>query len=80
MNFAWDDAADAELRKLRADSQSFSQCAAQIGCTRNAAIGRAHRLGIDRRIPQKMAMLGKPRPAPLPPEPPRPSGKRIGVM
>jgi hypothetical protein len=100
MNFVWDDAAEAEFRKLRADGKSFGQCATQIGCTRNAAIGRAHRLGIDRRIPQRKVMtpksprplrLSKTHPNPkleqrpmactsLPLEPPRPFGKRIGVM
>lgn len=57
--FAWTDEAETALRKLYAEGFSSSQIAQQIGCpSRNAVIGKVHRLGIIR--PVKVA-----KPAPI---------------
>jgi hypothetical protein len=40
----WDDRLDAKLLKFQGDGLSFSQIAERIGVSRNAAIGRYHRL------------------------------------
>jgi GcrA cell cycle regulator len=47
----WSEAADAQLRKLYGDGLSASQIAAEIGggVTRNAVIGKVHRLGLSGR-------------------------------
>ena len=48
VRFDWNDQNTAELRRLRNDGASFSQIARSIGCpSRNAVIGKAHRLGLD---------------------------------
>ena len=48
--FRWTDDADGQLRKMHAEGLSFGQIAERIGqVSRNAAIGRAHRLGLDPR-------------------------------
>lgn len=60
----WNDERDAELRRLwdgDEGSLSFSDIAARLDCSRNAAIGRAHRLGLKRASY-----------APKPPRPQRP--------
>src|SRR5690349_16725012 len=46
--FRWTPAADAELRRMRelVPPMGFRAIGAELGCTRNAAIGRAHRVGI----------------------------------
>jgi GcrA cell cycle regulator len=45
----WDDAREAKLRKLHAEGLSAGRIAAIFGdCTRNAIIGKLHRLGIRR--------------------------------
>lgn len=47
--FNWNEQNTAELRRLRGQGASFSQIARSIGCpSRNAVIGKAHRLGLDR--------------------------------
>lgn len=47
----WTDERVAELKKLWGDGFSCSQIAAELGCgiTRNAVIGKAHRLGLSQR-------------------------------
>lgn len=44
----WQPSHDSLLRQLYADGFSFSQIAGQLGCglSRNAVIGRAHRIGL----------------------------------
>lgn len=46
--FAWNDQRVDLLRRLYADGLSASQMAAQLGCSRNAVIGKAHRLELSR--------------------------------
>lgn len=63
--FAWTPEAETALRKLYAEGFSSSQIAEQIGCpSRNAVIGKVHRLGILR--PVKVAT---PKPAKVAPVP-----------
>lgn len=47
--FSWPDEAVATLRRLWADGKSCSQIAAEIGVTRNAIIGKVHRLKLPGR-------------------------------
>lgn len=44
--FDWTEKADADLRKMHADGYSFQYIAKTLGCSRNAAIGKAHRMGL----------------------------------
>lgn len=49
-DFHWDDQAIATTRQLYAKGEPFSRIALAIGCpSRNAVIGKVHRLGLDRR-------------------------------
>ena len=43
----WDDAAKARLRALAADGLSGAQAAIEMGCSRNAVMGAAHRYKIQ---------------------------------
>ena len=64
-SFTWTEEAETALRKLYAEGCSSSQIAEQIGCpSRNAVIGKVHRLGILR--PVKVA---KPAPVKAVPSP-----------
>lgn len=47
MTSPWTDEFSGRLVALVGDGFSFSQIASQMGVTRNAAIGRAHRLGLN---------------------------------
>jgi GcrA cell cycle regulator len=51
MNFPWTDERCDLLRKLHAEGLSFSQIGGQLGCSRNAAIGKAQRIGLEKRGP-----------------------------
>ena len=65
----WTDERVELLKKLWSDGLSASQIAAEIGgVTRNAVIGKVHRLGLSGR--------GKAKTAPLPSGPGRPPGRR----
>lgn len=46
--FSWTPERDAELRRLREMTPplGFNAIGARLGCSRNAAIGRAHRIGV----------------------------------
>ena len=46
MAFAWTDERIETLRTRLAGGASMRELAAELGCTRNAAIGKAHRLGL----------------------------------
>lgn len=47
--FRWDDEAVARLKVLYFDGKSASQIGAELGCGRNAVIGKVHRLGLPLR-------------------------------
>lgn len=49
----WNEANTAEFVRLHAEGLSFSAIGSQIGCSRNAAIGKAHRMGLEKRPPTR---------------------------
>lgn len=87
MRGAWTDEADAELRRLQAEGYSGGRIAALMGKTRNAVIGRLHRLklppmsqpawaGSPKAIDATDAQMTRHRisnPRPRRPPPPRPA-------
>jgi GcrA cell cycle regulator len=70
------------LRKLWADGYSASQCANEIGMSRNAVIGKVHRLGISERTkgeisrPKKSEKVSAPKQIATPKKPAKPIGKQ----
>jgi GcrA cell cycle regulator len=68
---AWTDERVETLKKLWSDGLSASQIAKQLGgVTRNAVIGKVHRLGLSgRAAPSQPARRPAPRPAPRAPKP-----------
>lgn len=62
---AWTDERVEKLKVLHANGYSFSEIAAELGggISRNGAIGKAHRLGLDgRKVPFKAPAGIKPEP------------------
>lgn len=95
MQSFWTEERDAALRRLIAGGSSFSEAAQAIGgCTRNAAIGRAKRIGISipsgprkprvvtaqpRRIaPDALSRMTTARPSPAPAIEPRAPAAQMG--
>jgi GcrA cell cycle regulator len=61
-NVTWDDGRIEQLKKLWSDGLSASQIAAELGgVTRNAVIGKVHRLGLSGRAKSKPAAAARPR-------------------
>lgn len=59
---SWDDNRIELLKKLWGDGLSASQIAAELGgVTRNAVIGKVHRLGLSGRAKAKPASVARPR-------------------
>lgn len=59
---SWDDDRIEQLKKLWSDGLSASQIAAELGgVTRNAVIGKVHRLGLSGRAKTKPAVAARPR-------------------
>jgi GcrA cell cycle regulator len=57
----WDDRAVELLKKLWAEGLSASQIAGRLGdCSRNAVIGKVHRLGLSGRVTTSRAKRGRP--------------------
>ena len=55
-HMAWNTETDELIKKLWADGRSASQIGAEIGVSRNAIIGRVHRLGLSgRSVPAKQS-------------------------
>jgi GcrA cell cycle regulator len=54
----WTSEQDDQLRELHVAKETFVEIGAQIGVTKNAAIGRAHRLG----LPPRRDMSAPPKP------------------
>ena len=68
----WTTERDDRLRAMRAEGMSFSIIAGLLGCGRNSAIGRAHRIGIVA-APRPRSEGGrpsKPRPVSVPKQKP----------
>lgn len=58
----WDDQRIEQLKKLWGEGLSASQIAAELGgVTRNAVIGKVHRLGLSGRAKSKPAVAARPR-------------------
>jgi GcrA cell cycle regulator len=74
---SWTDERVELLRKLWMDGLSASQIAAELanGITRNAVIGKVHRLGLSGRV-KCAAPSSAPRPRPSAPRPQRPAAPR----
>lgn len=80
---SWTDERVETLKKMWADGQSASQIAKELGgVTRNAVIGKVHRLGLSNRVgngaeraePEEEVVAAPPRVEPAAPaEPPRPA-------
>ncbi len=51
----WTDERIAQLRQLWQDGNSASMCARSLNCTRNAVIGKVHRLDMPKRISTQFA-------------------------
>ena len=62
---SWTDERVEQLRKLWLDGKSASQIAAELanGITRNAVIGKVHRLGLSGRVKGPSQAAPRPRPA-----------------
>lgn len=59
---SWDDGRIERLKQLWTDGLSASQIAAELGgVTRNAVIGKVHRLGLSGRAKSKPASVARPR-------------------
>ena len=59
---SWDDNRIEQLKKLWGEGLSASQIAAELGgVTRNAVIGKVHRLGLSGRAKAKPAVAARPR-------------------
>ncbi len=59
---SWDDNRIDQLKKLWSEGLSASQIAAELGgVTRNAVIGKVHRLGLSGRAKAKPATMARPR-------------------
>jgi GcrA cell cycle regulator len=65
---SWTDENVELLRKLWLDGRSASQISSQLGhgLTRNAVIGKVHRLGLAGRAKSPLSASSSPRPAPTP--------------
>jgi GcrA cell cycle regulator len=65
---SWTDERVEQLRKLWLDGKSASQIAGELanGITRNAVIGKVHRLGLSGRVKSAGQPAPRPRPAPKP--------------
>ena len=73
---SWTDERVEQLRQLWLDGRSASQISAQLGhgVTRNAVIGKVHRLGLAGRAKAPASTSAPPRPSPSQRSTPRPSG------
>ncbi|WP_328590535.1 GcrA family cell cycle regulator, partial [Frigidibacter oleivorans] len=72
---SWTDERVETLKKMWADGQSASQIAKELGgVTRNAVIGKVHRLGLSNRVGGPAGSEAKPEAAAAPaaPQPARP--------
>jgi GcrA cell cycle regulator len=76
---SWTDERVETLKKMWAEGQSASQIAKELGgVTRNAVIGKVHRLGLSGRTKQARPAAPRVRKARSPSAPPRPAARLIG--
>jgi len=81
---SWTDERVETLKKMWAEGQSASQIAKELGgVTRNAVIGKVHRLGLSNRVGGSAAEADEPevaaQPAPAVPPRPEPAAKPVAV-
>ena len=78
---SWTDERVEQLRKLWLDGKSASQIAAELsnGITRNAVIGKVHRLGLSGRVKSPSQAAPRPRPAKPQASPSHSSGSGSGA-
>jgi len=76
---SWTDERVELLRKLWLEGLSASQIANELanGITRNAVIGKVHRLGLSGRVKSSAPSVPRPRTKPLRPVAPRPSAPAL---
>jgi len=60
MGFTWTDENVAKLKQLVAEGHSYSLIGGELGCGRNAAIGKAHRLGLNGKAYSRKPTVQKP--------------------
>jgi len=80
--FSWTDEAVAMLKDLVGKGMAYSLIGEALGCGRNAAIGKAHRLGLTGKVYERPRNNPGPRPARSKPErrePYRPKLSRAAV-
>jgi GcrA cell cycle regulator len=65
VNFDWTDEAIARLRDMLDGNATFREVAAELGCTRNAAIGKANRLRLRGNWTGKPRAEVSPKPKPI---------------
>lgn len=61
----WTAEREARLFQMRVDKKTYSEIALELGCTRDAAIGRGRRLGapsVERNAPERLADPNVPKP------------------
>jgi hypothetical protein len=66
--FDWTERRVAALRAMDREGVSFGRIAEALGCTKNAAVSKAHRLNLPRRgdpTPRRNAQPQAPKPQPL---------------
>ena len=84
---SWTDERVETLKKMWSDGQSASQIAKELGgVTRNAVIGKVHRLGLSNRVggsgkdeEEEAPVVAAPRVEPVKPEPIRPTEQRVAA-
>ena len=77
---SWTDERVELLKKMWGEGQSASQIAKELGgVTRNAVIGKVHRLGLSNRATGTTKAEAKPKTAPKPESKPRPAPKQTAA-
>ena len=77
VEFSWNDERIKRLSALYSMGISFTEIANEIGCTRNAAISKAHRSGF---VPRKIALKKPPPIVFAPARKPMPSAPKKGPV
>ncbi len=77
---SWTDERVETLKKMWSEGQSASQIAKELGgVTRNAVIGKVHRLGLSNRTTDASKAEAKPAAAPKKPSKPKPAPKKAAA-
>jgi GcrA cell cycle regulator len=57
----WNETNTAEFVRLYDEGHPHSVIGAKLGCSRNASIGKAHRMGLEKRVPTPRPQVRRPR-------------------